>query len=107
MARPRTAAKKRAPRFKPITFVPVEQVFQPQVEVRAKHDLNGWADREKRIKWSIPAASVGCLDQDKAREFSVKGYVEILNGDVKPVSEDEAPEILSTVTVIGLGPSAS
>ena len=94
------------PRIQPVTFVPVEQVFQPQVEVRSKVDLNGWADRRKKVKWNIPAGSVGCLDADKAREFQIKGYVEVLNGDVgPPASEDEIAEVMSTVTVIGLGAS--
>jgi hypothetical protein len=97
MARPRAV--------QPITFVPVEQVFQPQVQVRARNDINGWADKHKRIKWHIPAGAVGCLDQDKAREFAIKGYVEIIDGTVKPASEDEIAEVMSTVTVIGLGPS--
>ena len=96
MARPRVV--------QPITFVPVEQVFQPQVQVRATRDLNGWADRHKRIKWHIPSGRVGCMDADKAREFSIKGYVEILDGDIgQPASEDEIAEVMSTVTVIGLG----
>jgi len=98
-------ARSRKPTIQPVTFVPVEQVFQPQVEVRSKVDLSGWADRRKKVKWNIPAGSVGCLDADKAREFSIKGYVEILNGDVKPASEDEVAEVMSTVTVIGLGAS--
>ena len=103
MARERTAAKPRAPRVRPITFVTVEQVFQPQVRVRALKSVSGWVDRRKRIKWDIPAGSVGCFDEDKAREFAIKGYVEILDGAVKPVSEDEAAEVLSTVTNVSLG----
>jgi hypothetical protein len=104
MARPR-AASKRKPALKPITFVPVEQVFSPQVQVRATRDLNGWADRRKRIKWFIPGGTVGYLDAEKAREFHIKGYVEIVDGDVgQPASEDEVAEVMSTVTTIGLGP---
>ena len=95
MARPRVV--------QPITFVPVEQVFKPQVRVRATRDLNGWADRHKRVKWHIPSGRVGCLDADKAREFQIKGYVEILDGEVKPASEGEIAEVMSTVTIIGLG----
>lgn len=87
----------------PITFVPVERVFKPQVKVRATRDLNGWADRARRVKWNIPAGRIGCIDADKAREFQIKGYVEILDGDVKPASEDEIAEVLSTVTTISLG----
>jgi hypothetical protein len=98
MARPRTK-----PVVKPVTFVPVEKVFKAQVKVRAKHDLNGWADRTKQVKWHIPAGRIGCLDEDKAREFHTKGYVEILDGSFKQVSEDEAAEMLSTVTTLSLG----
>lgn len=89
--------------FQPITFVPVERVFKSQVQVRALRDLNGWADRERRIKWSIPSGRIGCLDEDTAREFMAKGYVELLDGIVRPVSEDEAAEFLSTVTTLSLG----
>lgn len=97
MARPRTSP------LEPIKFVPVEKVFKAQVKVRATRDLNGWADRSKRVKWNIPAGRIGCLDEDKAREFHAKGYVQILDGEVKPVSEDEAAEMLSTVTTLTLG----
>jgi len=89
--------------LEPITFVSVERVFQPQVKVRATRDLNGWADRQKRVKWHIGSGRIGYLDSDVARQFQVKGYVQILEGDVKPVSDDERAEILSTMTVIGLG----
>jgi hypothetical protein len=92
-------------RVQPVTFVPVEQVFKPQVKVRATRDLNGWADRHRRVKWNIPAGRIGMIDEDKAREFSIKGYVEIVAGEVKPASEDEKAEILSTVTNISLGAS--
>lgn len=104
-AKPAARAKRRPP-LEPITFVPVEKVFKPQVKVRATRDLNGWADRGKtsgkRVKWSIAEGRIGCLDEDKAREFQAKGYVEILDGTIKPVSEDEAAEYLSTVTTISL-----
>lgn len=85
-----------------ITFVPVEKAFKPQVKVRALKDISGWASRERRVKWSIGAGSIGCLDENKAREFATKGYVEILEGGVRPVSEDEAAEFLSTVTQVNL-----
>lgn len=87
----------------PVQFVPVEKVFKPQVRVRALNDLNGWADRKKRVKWHIGAGRIGCLDEDKAREFAIKGYVEILDGTVKPASDDEIAEVMSTVTTISLG----
>lgn len=89
--------------LEPVQFIPITKAFKPQVKVRAKRDINGWADRSRRKKWHIGAGSIGCIDHDKAREFAVKGYVEILDGDVKPVSEDEAAEFLSTVTVLNLG----
>jgi len=87
----------------PVRFVPVERVFQPQVKVRALKDISGWANRERRVKWSIGAGRIGCLDADKAREFATKGYVQIVEGKVEPVSEDEAEEMLAQVTTIGLG----
>jgi len=88
--------------LKPVTFVAVERAFKPQIKVRATRDLSGWVNRDRRVKWSIPTGRIGMLDEDRAREFQVKGYVEILDGTVKPVSEDEAAEMLSTVTMIGL-----
>lgn len=94
---------RRREQLEPVTFAPVEQVFQPQIKVRALRDINGWANRRRRIKWHIGAGSIGYLNEDKAREFAIKGYVEILEGKVKPVSEDEAAEFLSQVTVINLG----
>lgn len=97
--------QRRRRKLEPISFVPVERVFKPQVKVRATRDLNGWADRDRRVKWHIAHGRVGCLDEDVAREFEVKGYVEILDGQVRPVSEDEAAEFLSTVTVLNLGAS--
>jgi hypothetical protein len=90
--------------LEPVRFVAVERAFKPQVKVRATRDLSGWANRERRVKWSIGKGRVGCLDEDVAREFLAKGYVEIIEGgeSIKPVSADEAAEILSTVTTIGL-----
>lgn len=97
--------ERRRRKLEPIRFVPVERVFKPQVKVRATRDINGWADRDHRVKWHIAKGRVGCLDEPVAREFEVKGYVEILDGRVRPVSEDEAAEFLSTVTVLNLGAS--
>lgn len=96
---------RRRERLEPVRFAPVSQVFQPQVKVRALKDISGWANRRRRIKWSIGAGRVGYLNEDKAREFSIKGYVEILDGKVKPVSEAEAEEFLSQVTVLDIGVS--
>ena len=98
---------RRGPAPEVIRFVPVEHVFQAQVKVRATRDLNGWADRAKGVKWHIPQGRIGCLDRDKAREFQAKGYVEILEGEVAPVSEDELAEFKSTVHTISLGGGAS
>jgi hypothetical protein len=97
------ARKKASPRVKPVTFVPVERVFKAQVKVRALRDINGWANRDRRVKWHIGAGRVGYLDEDHAREFSIKGYVEVIDGSIKPASEDEVAEFLSTTTTIGLG----
>lgn len=93
---------RRRQQLEPITFVPVERVFAAQVQVRALRDINGWADRDKRVKWHIGKGSIGCVDENKAREWATKGYVEIIDGTVKPVSEDEAAEILSSVTTLNL-----
>ena len=92
----------------PVEFVPIQEVFKPQVEVRATRDINGWVDRGKssgkKIKWSIKSGDIGYLDIDTARQFEVKGYVEITHGKdlIPPVSDDERAEILSTMTVIGV-----
>jgi hypothetical protein len=98
-------AKPRRKPDRPVKFVTVEQAFKPQVKVVATRDFSGWADRQRRIKWHIGKGKIGCIDEDKAREFAIKGYVEILDGTIKPYSEDEAAEILSTVTTIGPGVS--
>jgi hypothetical protein len=86
-----------------IKFVPVERVFKPQVKVRATRDLSGWANREKGVKWHIRHGRIGCMDADKAREFAAKGFVEILEGDIKPVSPAEQEEFLAQVTTISVG----
>ena len=95
--------RRRQRELTPVRFVPIERVFQPQIKVRALKDISGWANRERRVKWSIGAGRIGCLDADKAREFQTKGYVKIVEGSVEPVSEDEAAEMLAQVTTIGLG----
>jgi hypothetical protein len=104
------APRKRKPaaKFQPVTFLPVERVFKAQVKVVATRDLNGWVPkigRAKRKKWHIGAGRIGHLDEDTAREFAIKGYVEILDGTIKPYSEDEAAEVLATVTTLQLGGS--
>jgi hypothetical protein len=98
----RRVAARRKPELKPVQFVAVERAFKAQVKVRALKDISGWVNRDRRVKFHIGAGRFGHLDEDKAREWAVKGYVEIIEGEIKPVSEDEAAEILSTVTTIGL-----
>ena len=93
--------------LEPITFVPHTHAFKPQIKVRATRDLNGWADRDRRKKWHIGKGSIGCIDEDKAREWHTKGYVEILDGTIRPVSEDEAAEMLSTVTTLNMNLGAN
>lgn len=87
----------------PIKFVTLAEAFTPQIRVRATRDINGWVDRRRRVKWHIGAGSIGCLDEPTAREFATKGYVEILDGQIRPVSEDEAAYFLSNVKTINLG----
>lgn len=89
--------------FKPVTFVPVERAFKSEVRVRALRDLNGWADRRGRIKWELGTGQLGHLDAITAREFAAKSYVQILEGDVKPVSEAEAEELNAQTTTVTLG----
>lgn len=93
--------------LRPVTFVPIEQAFKPQVKVQAVRDLSGWVggDKRNRVKWEIGKGRIGCIDADKAREFAAKGFVRILEGKVEPVSEDELAELLSQVTIIGPGAS--
>ena len=97
----RKLPKKR--QLKPVTFIPVTKAFKPQIEVQALADISGWADKQKRIKWTISNGSIGYLDETTAREFSIKGYVKIISGEVAPASEDEKAEIRSTMSVIGIG----
>ncbi len=100
---PKKRRKARPKEIQPVKFVAVERAFKPQVKVRATRDLNGWVSRDRRVKFHIGKGRIGFIDEDKAREWQVKGFVEILAGDIKPVSEDEAAEFLSTVTTIGPG----
>lgn len=95
--------RRRRQALEPVTFVPIERAFRPQVKVRATRDISGWADKDRRVKWEIPCGRVGCIDENVARDFQIKGYVEILDGTVRPASEDEIAEVLSTVTVVDLG----
>jgi hypothetical protein len=69
-----------------VRFVTVEQACKQrrkagrQVRVRALRDLNGWVDRSRkeRGKWSLPAGSVGRLDEERARLWERKGHLRIL-----------------------------
>jgi hypothetical protein len=94
---------KKKPEVIPVTFAPIRKVFKPQIQVRTLKDISGWVDREKKIKYHLGAGKFYYLDEETAREFAVKRYVEIHNGTVRPVSPQERAEILSTVTTIGMG----
>ena len=96
------ARRKSTPRVQPVTFVPVERAFKPQVKIRATHDLNGWVDRRRNIKWHIAGGTIGYVDEETARQWMAKGYAELIEGNVRPVSEDEAAEFLAQVTRIGV-----
>lgn len=86
----------------PVTFAPVRNVFKAQIQVKALKDVNGWADKQARTKWAIKTGRYYMVDEDTAREWEVKGYAEITKGEVRPVSEDERAEMMSTVTVVDL-----
>lgn len=94
---------RRREKERPIKFVTPAEAFQPQVEVIAKKDLSGWVDRRRRVKWHIGAGSRGFMDEPSAREFQAKGFVEVIAGEVRPVSPGELEEFLSQVTTINLG----
>ena len=86
----------------PITFEPVN--WSPQVEVTFTQDINGWLDREQRIKWSFRAGQTVYVDEEHAVEFIVKGYA---TGTLpREVSQDERDEFRSQITVIGMGQSS-
>lgn len=88
--------------IQPITFVPVERAFKPQIKVRALRDLNGHVDRDRRVKFHIGSGRIGFIDEDTARIWQAKGYVEILDGTVKPVTPDELAELTSKDSTISL-----
>lgn len=90
-------------RLQPVTFVAVEQAFKPQIKVRALSDLNGWVDRDRRVKFHIGKGQIGFMDADRAREFKAKGYLEIVEGQVAPVSQTELDDLLSNRITISLG----
>jgi hypothetical protein len=85
--------------LKPITFQPVN--WQPQVKVKFTRDVNGWLDRDQRVKWHFAAGSTAMIDEQHAIEFIVKGYA---TGELpRKVSDDEAATLRSVITVIGMG----
>ena len=85
--------------MRPVTFQPVN--WAPQVRVTFTRDVNGWLDRDQRIKWHFAAGSTHMVDEQHAVEFIVKGYA---TGELpRFVSADEQAEIRSVITIIGLG----
>lgn len=93
---------KRRP-FKVVRFVPVAKVFKPQIKVRALKDISGWVNRDQGVKFQIGYGRIGYLDEETARVWQAKGYVEILGGTVKPVSADELAELTSKDATLSLG----
>lgn len=82
----------------PVRFVAVD--WSPQVQVKFTRDVNGWLDRDKRIKWHFAAGSTHMIDEQHAVEFITKGYA---TGELpRHVSDDESAEIRSVMTTIGL-----
>lgn len=86
-----------------ITFVEPREVFKPMVAVVAKKDISGWANRDRKVKWSMSAGTKYYLDRETARKFMVKNYVYGPPGILDDVSDDERAEIMSEVTIIGMG----
>lgn len=91
--------RQRKAALQPVTFQPIN--WQPQVQVTMTRDVNGWLDRDQRIKWHLAAGTTHLVDEQHAIEFIVKGYA---TGQLpRKVSSDEAAELRSVITVIGLG----
>jgi hypothetical protein len=83
----------------PVTLQPVN--WQPQVRVTFTRDVSGWLDRPQGVKFQFAAGSTHLIDERHAVEFIVKGYC---TGELpRPVSDDEAADIRSSMTTIGLG----
>lgn len=101
-ARKRSARPARK-RTKPevVKFVPVERAFKAQIKVKALLDINGPV--APGVKFHAPAGRIAYVDEDTARVWAAKGYVEILDGTVKPVSPDELAELTSKDATISLG----
>ena len=90
-------------RMRRTEFLTPEQAFTPQVEVFPTRDITGWLDKPSKKKFHLKMGHSYCVDEKLAREWSVKGYVQIGRGEVRAVSEDEAAEILSSVTTVNMG----
>ena len=90
-------------RLRPAEFLTPEKSFQPQVEVFPTRDITGWLDKASKKKFHLKMGHSYCVDEKLAREWSIKGYVQIGRGEIRAVSEDEAAEILSTVTTVNMG----
>ena len=89
-------------RLQAVEFVTAEKAFKPQRMIRMRKDVSGWVSREDRRKWELSYGREYAIDEDKAREFCIKGYAVPVGWEVV-ASDDERAEILSTVTIIGLG----
>lgn len=94
----------RREKVKVVKFVPVKKVFKPMVGIRLLVDVNGWADRERGLKWHMAAGTTEIIDKDKAREFVAKGYAEFTDPEAQQtISDDERAEHMSTVTQLTPG----
>lgn len=72
--------------------------------MRATRDMSGKTD-DPAVKFHIGKGRIGYVDADAARVWQAKGFVEILEGEVKPVSADELAELTSKDANISLGES--
>ena len=92
----------RRQRSKGVEFLAAEKVFKPQREIRMTKDVTGWVTRSPLRKWTLAYGRQYAIDEDKAREFCIKGYAIPVGWEVI-ASDDERAEVLSNVTIIGLG----
>jgi hypothetical protein len=98
----------------PVTFVPIEKVLVPQVEVIALSDISGWVTDDGKIgpkylakkgnRIHLRAGEKYTVDEPTARAWIAKGYVTPTEDLKKPLSEDEIAELRSDLTVVGLEP---
>jgi hypothetical protein len=87
-------------RFRTVEFVPVRRAFTPQVEVTFNKDVAGWVNQAEGKRYSFSAGRTYMVDEDTAVNFIVKGYA---RGELpRPVSDDEAAEIRSVMTTVGV-----